>query len=187
MRNFSIEFKWAAIATLAALVWMFVVKSLGFHSVEKIRFEVLLEILFNFILILFYWLGIRQKKKEFYNGIITWQKAFLSGLVMCILITFFYPMIQYITFNQVTPEFMDTLTQAIVTQTNIPLEEAQKNATFDIFLRNGVTNNLSFGVVIIAVVSYFQQTKDKELLKKNATQKAEVVKVKKNKTKRKTY
>ncbi|MEC4114872.1 DUF4199 domain-containing protein [Myroides pelagicus] len=183
MRNFSIEFKWAAIATLAALVWMFIVKSLGFHDIEKIRYEVLLEILFNFILIIFYWLGIRQKKKEFYDGMITWQKAFLSGLVMCILITFFYPLIQYITFYQVTPSFMDTLTQAIVSQTNIPLEEAQKSASFDIFLRNGVTNNLSFGVVIIAIVSYFSQTRNIDLIKKNASQKAEVVKVKKNKRK----
>lgn len=160
MRNFSIEFKWASLATLAALVWMFIVKSLGFHELEKIRYEVGLQLLFNLGLVVFYWLGIRQKKKEFYNGVISWQRAFLSGLIICIMITFFFPLIQYITFNQVTPNFMNILQEAMVTQTKMSLEDAQNYATFDIFLRNGITNNLSFGVVIVAIISYFIQTKN---------------------------
>ncbi|MEK6495404.1 DUF4199 domain-containing protein [Myroides odoratimimus] len=160
MRNFSIEFKWASYATLAALVWMFIVKSLGFHDLEKIRYEVGLQLLFNLVLVIFYWLGIRQKKREFYNGVISWQRAFLSGLVICIMITFFFPLIQYIAFNQVSPNFMATLQEAMVTQTKMSLEEAQSYATFDMYLRNGVTNNLSFGVVIIAIISYFIQTKN---------------------------
>lgn len=160
MRNFSIEFKWASLATLAALVWMFIVKSLGFHELEKIRYEVGLQLVFNLGLVIFYWLGIRQKKKDFYNGVISWQRAFLSGLIICIMITFFFPLIQYITFNQVTPNFMEILQEAMVTQTKMSLEDAQNYATFDIFLRNGVTNNLSFGVVIIAIISYFIQTKN---------------------------
>ncbi|ALU28142.1 DUF4199 domain-containing protein [Myroides odoratimimus] len=160
MRNFSIEFKWASYATLAALLWMFIVKSLGFHDLEKIRYEVGFELLFNLVLIIFYWLGIRQKKREFYNGVVSWQRAFLSGLVICIMITFFFPIIQYITFNQVSPNFMATLQEALATQTSMSLEEATKNATFDIFLRNGVTNNLSFGVVFIAIISYFIQSKN---------------------------
>ncbi|WP_121965781.1 DUF4199 domain-containing protein [Myroides sp. N17-2] len=160
MRNFSIEFKWASIATLAALVWMFIVKSLGFHELEKIRYEVGLQLIFNLGLTIFYWLGIRQKKKEFYNGVISWQRAFLSGLVICIMITFFFPLIQYITFVQVSPHFMSTLQEAMTTQTKMPLEEAINYASFDIYMRNGVTNNLSFGVVIIAIISYFIQTKN---------------------------
>lgn len=180
MRNFSIEFKWAAIATLAALIWMFIVKSLGFHDLEKIRFEVGFELIFNFILILFYWLGIRQKKKDFYDGQITWQRAFFSGLVICIMITFFYPLIQYITFNQVSPNFMETLNEALRTQTNMSAEEALKNSSFDLFLRNGVTNNLSFGVVTIAIVSYFIQTKGATTNTKTIDR-PEVVKVKKKK------
>ncbi|KZE83775.1 DUF4199 domain-containing protein [Myroides marinus] len=172
MRNFSIEFKWASLATLAALVWMFIVKSLGFHELEKIRYEVGLQLLFNLGLVVFYWLGIRQKKKEFYNGVISWQRAFLSGLIICIMITFFFPLIQYITFNQVTPNFMDILQEAMATQTKMSLEDAQNYATFDIFLRNGITNNLSFGVVIVAIISYFIQTKNMAVPVVDTTSKA---------------
>lgn len=186
MKNFSIEFKLAALATLAALIWMFIIKSLGFHSIEKIRYEVAFELLFNILLTVFYWLGIRQKKYEFYNGIISWQRAFLSGLVICIMITFFFPLIQYITFYQVSPHFMDTFLEALTTQTNMSLDEAQKSASFDLFMRNGVTNNLSFGVIIVSIVSYFLQTKNMTPeAQRTIANRAEVVKVKKNKNKKK--
>ncbi len=180
MRKYSIEFKWAAIATLAALLWMFMIKSLGFHTQDKIRYVVGFDVLFNLVLILIYYLGIRQKKIEYYKGVITWQKAFFSGLVMCIMITFFFPIVQYITFNQVTPDFMSTLRTALQTQTSMPIEETIKNSSFDLFLRNGVTNNLSFGVVIVAVVAYFTQS-NKAVESKKGILKPEVVKVKKNK------
>lgn len=183
MKKFSIEFKWAAIATLAALIWMFIVRAMGYHEVEKIRFEFGFQILFNLILILFYWLGIRQKKKEFYEGVITWQQAVFTGLVMCVLISFFYPLIQYITYYQVSPHFMEMLQEAYVTQTKMSAEEAAKNATFDFFMRESLKNNLSFGVVIVAIISYFIQTKDSDKLKMKATAKPEVVKVKKSKKK----
>ncbi|MHC5201616.1 DUF4199 domain-containing protein [Myroides sp. LJL119] len=185
MKKFSIEFKWAAIATLAALIWMFFIKSMGYHQVEKIRYVVGFDILFNIVLILLYYLAIRQKKKEYYNGTITWQKAFLSGLAMCIMVTFFYPLIQYITFKQVTPDFLDNLQLALQTQINMPSDEAIKNSSFDLFLRNAVTNNLSFGVVTVAVIAYFIQSKNTTNIKQQASNKPEVVKVKKNKNKNK--
>lgn len=185
MRKYSIEFKWAAIATLSALIWMFIVKYMGFHHVDKIRYVVGFDVLYNLVLILIYYLGIRQKKYEYYQGVITWQKAFFTGLVMCIMITFFFPIIQYITFNQVTPDFMATLRTALQTQTSMPLEETIKNSSFDLFLRNGVTNNLSFGVVIVAIISYFIQTKDSASIQNSASKKPEVVKVKKNKKRNK--
>ena len=185
MRKFSIEFKWAAIATLAALIWMLFIKYLGYHQVDKIRYVVGFDVLFNLVLILIYYLELRQKKYEYYNGNITWQKAFFSGLAMCNRVTFFYPLVQYITFNQVTPDFLQTLQTALQTQTNMPVDEAIKNSSFDLFLRNAVTNNLSFGVVSVAIISYFIQTKDTSNIKQQASNKAEVVKVKKNKNKRK--
>ena len=183
MKKFSIEFKWAAIATLFALIWMFIVKALGFHDIEKIRFVVGLDLLFNLVLILFYYACLRQKKNDYFHGVATWQQIFLSGLVLCVMITFFFPLIQYITYNQVSPYFIDTLYEALATQTKMGIEEAQKNASFDLFLRNGVTNNLSFGVVTVAILAYFLKTKDGSELKKSASSKAEVVKVKRRKNK----
>lgn len=180
MKKFSIEFKWAAIATLAALIWMFIGKVAGLHT-EKVRFEVLHEMLFSFLLFIFYWLGIRQKKKEYYNGIITWQQAFLTGLVMCVMISLFYPIVQFLTFNQISPDFLETLQQVLIKDGKMSLEEAQKNASLDLFIRNGVMNNLSFGIIFTTAIAYFFKTKDREKAKFTAAQKPEMVKVKKQK------
>ncbi|MDR0227534.1 MAG: DUF4199 domain-containing protein [Flavobacteriaceae bacterium] len=179
MKKFSIEFKWAALATLAALIWMIIEKSLGFHD-EKIRYEIGFAMLFNLILIIFYWLNIREKKQVYYEGIITWQKAFISGLVLTVMISFFYPLIQYIGYNQLTPGFMQHLQEALITEGKMTLEDAQKNASFDLFMRNAVFNNLSFGVVYSAIIAYFMQTKG-AALQANKINKPEMVKVKKNK------
>lgn len=180
MKNFSIEFKWAAIATLVALIWVFIEKMLGFHD-EKIRYEMGFALLFNAILILIYWLEIKQKKNEFYNGIITLRQAFMTGIVTCILITVFYPLVQYTAFYQISPDFIDRLTQVIIEDERMTLEEAQKNISFDMFLRNGISGNLSFGIVCSAVIAYFIQSKSKSRINTQKINKAEVVKVKKTK------
>ncbi len=184
MKKFSIEFKWAAIATLAALIWMFIGKAAGLQTdLHKVRFEVLHEMLFSFLLFIFYWLGIRQKKKEYYNNIITWQQAFFTGLVMCIMISLFFPIVQFITYNQISPDFMETLKQALILDGKMDAEEASKNASFDLFIRNGVMNNLSFGVIFTTIIAYFLKTKDAEQAKVIASKKPEMVKVKKQKSK----
>ncbi len=186
MRKFSIEFKWAAIATLAALIWMFIGKAAGLQTdLQKVRFEVLHEMLFSFLLFIFYWLGIYQKKKEYYHNIITWQQAFFTGLVMCILISMFFPIVQFITYNQISPDFMENLKQALVLDGRMNEEEAAKNASFDLFIRNGVMNNLSFGVIFTTIIAYFIKTKDLDKSKILAAKKPEMVKVKKQKGKSK--
>lgn len=159
MKRFSIEFKWAALATLAALIWMFFEKYLGYHS-EYIRMQMLFNMLFNIILAFIYIASIKEKKRDFYKNNISWRQAFFSGLILCVLITIFYPIIQYITFQQVSPHFFDQLIQIIVESGEFTLEEAQKNFNFDSYLRQGASGNLSFGVVVSAIAAYYLKTKD---------------------------
>lgn len=184
MKKFSIEFKWAAIATLAALFWMILEKALGFHG-EKIRYEMGFTMLFNLLIVIYYWLAIRQKKQEYYNNDMTWLKAFVSGLVLTVMISFFYPLVQYIAYNQLTPNFMELFQEALLKDGRMSLEDAQKNSNFDLFLRNAVFNNLSFGVVYSAIIAYFMQTKPGQVLSNNKLNKPEMVKVKKKNGKNK--
>lgn len=176
MKKFSIEFKWAALATLAALIWMFLEKYLGYHG-EKIRFQIGFSLLFNIPLILIYYVALKEKKKDFYNNIITWRQLFFTGLVLCILISLFFPLIQYITYMQVSPNFINHLIHEIVAQNAMSLEEAKANISFDIYLRQGVSSNLSTGVVTSAILAYILQTKDKDS-KQNEVKTAPVLKKK---------
>lgn len=158
MKNYSIEFKWAALATLAALIWMFFEKYLGYHA-ENIRYNVLFSLLFNIVLVIIYILALKEKKKDFYQNNITWKQAFFTGLILCVMITFFFPLIQYITYFQVSPNYFKLLLDQIVIHNNMTMEEAMKNFSFDIYLRQGASSNLSLGVVVSAIISYYIQTK----------------------------
>lgn len=162
MKKFSIEFKWAAIATLAALIWMFLEKYLGYHD-EKITYQIGFSLLFSIPLIAIYYLALKEKKKEFYNNIVSWRQIFFTGLVLCIMISFFFPIVQYITYMQVSPNFVNHLIDEIVAHNRMSLEDAQANISFDIFLRQGVSSNLSTGVVVSAILAYFLQTKEGEI------------------------
>lgn len=79
---------------------------------------------------------------------------------------------------------METLEQALIHDAKMSVEEAQKNASFDLFLRNGVMNNLSFGIIFTTIIAYFLKTKNYDQIKA-AAQKPEMVKVKKQKGKTK--
>lgn len=162
MKKFSIEFKWAAIATLAALIWMFLEKYLGYHD-EKITYQIGFSLLFSIPLIVIYYLALKEKKKEFYNNIVSWRQIFFTGLVLCIMISVFFPIVQYITYMQVSPNFVNHLIDEIVAHNRMSLEDAQANISFDIFLRQGVSSNLSTGVVVSAILAYFLQTKEGEI------------------------
>lgn len=159
MKKFSIEFKWAAITTLAAIIWTFLEKYLDYHD-EKIQYQIGFSLLFNIPLLTLYYLALREKKKDYYHQIVTWKQIFFSGLVLCIMITFFYPLVQYITYMQLSPHFIDQLIQEIVAHNRMTLEEAQANISFDIYLRQGVSNNLSIGVVTTAILAYYLRTKE---------------------------
>ncbi len=159
MKNYSIEFKWAAISTVLAIAWMYLEKTLGYHD-EKIGIQILFTNLFSVILIAVYILALKEKKKHFFNSIVTWKQAFFSGMVLTLMITIFFPLVQYITYTQISPEFFSKLAAVIVTKGSMNLETATTYFSFDNYLRQGAYNNLSLGVVTSAAVAYFIQTKN---------------------------
>lgn len=162
MKKFSIEFKWAALATLAALIWMFLEKYLGYHD-TKIGSHIGFSLLFNIPLIAIYFLALKEKKKDFYHNVVTWRQIFFTGLVLCIMISLFYPLVQYIIFVQISPDFMDNLVEQYRQHASVSLEEAQSRFSLDIYLRQGVSGNLSTGVVVSAILAYYLQSKKQEL------------------------
>ncbi len=159
MKNYSIEFKWAAISTVLAIAWMYLEKNLGYHD-EKIGIQILFTNLFSLVLIAVFVLALKEKKKNFFNSIITWKQAFISGIILTLMITIFFPLVQYITYTQISPEFFHKLIAVISAKGSMSLEAANTYFSFDNYLKQGAYNNLSLGVVTSAAVAYFIQTKN---------------------------
>lgn len=158
MKNYSIEFKWAAISTVLAIAWMYLEKTLGYHD-EKIGTQILFTNLFSLVLIAVFIIALKEKKKNFFNSIITWKQAFISGIILTLMITIFFPLVQYITYTQISPDFFTKLIAVISAKGSMSIETASTYFSFDNYLKQGAFNNLSLGVVTAAAVAYFIQTK----------------------------
>ena len=85
MKKFAIEIKWAIISIIIFLAWMTLEKQLGFHD-EKIKWQMFFTMLIIFPNFILYYLALRDKKKNYYNGEMSWKQGFISGVVISFII-----------------------------------------------------------------------------------------------------
>ena len=77
MKSRIVEVKWAAIFIVTMLAWMLLEKLTGLHSthIDKQQY---LTMLFMPPAILVYVLALRDKKRRFYGGEMTYMQGFVS-------------------------------------------------------------------------------------------------------------
>ena len=109
-----IELKWAVIFTIAILLWILFEKTLGWYE-EGIADQYWLALLFAPFAMLIYLLALREKRRRVYNGKMTWLQGFVSGVILTIFIALISPLAQYITYNFITLEYFNTVTDHSVT------------------------------------------------------------------------
>jgi hypothetical protein len=157
MKKFTIEFTWAVIFTLASMLWTVLEKSLGFHD-EKIGSQVIFVWLFGIPAFIVYFFAIKDKRNNFYNGKANWQQLFLSGVVMSVFVALMSPLAQYISTTVISPDWIKNSIKHYVEVKKMPAENAKM-----LFSRNGlilqaISNGISVGVIISAVVALFLKT-----------------------------
>lgn len=158
MKKFKIEFKWAVVIMIIFLAWMTLEKQLGFHD-EKLKWQVffgMLIIIPNFVL---YFLAIRNKKKNYYNGEMTWKQGFISGIVISFIVVIFSPFTQFITYEFIVPDFFDKMVALSVESKRLSEEEAKSYFNLSASTWQSISSGLSYGIVLGAIVAYILKTK----------------------------
>lgn len=153
MKKYEIEFKWSLIFGLVYLLWMLIEKGLGYHS-SKANYEPLFNLLFIPISFILYFLALKNKKKDIYNNHIDWKDSFISGIILCFLVTIISTSVVFITFNFISPSFFENAI-ALSNQKDM----AAVNFNFPVFIKNNIFDKLSFGVVFTAIISYILKSK----------------------------
>jgi hypothetical protein len=166
MKQFSVEFRWAFTFLLAQTLWIMFEKTLGFHG-DKIQYQPLFSMLFNFILIAIYVLAIRDKKKKIYNNQMTWQEGFVSGLMLTLIIALFTTMTEYTKHNVISPYLLEDMKDLILAENRMTVEDANNYFSFSKTLSNTIFFTISIGVLITSIVAWIM--KSKELNNTNAT------------------
>ena len=158
MKKFSIEFKWALITILIFLAWMTLEKELGFHD-EKIKWEPLFNILYVLPLFLLYFLALLDKKTNYYKGNMNWKQGIIAAIVISFIMVLFSPISQFILHEFISQNFLNNTIKYTVAPKKLSLEGAKEYTTLSSSIWKNISDSLSFGVVIGAIVAYILKSK----------------------------
>jgi hypothetical protein len=158
MKNYSIEIKWAIRFTLLTLAWAIGEKFSGLYD-AYIADYALYTNLFGLPALLFFVLALKEKKKYFFNGTMTWTQGFVSGVVLSFIIALFTPITQYVIYKSITPHFFDTIIAYKLKSGYMTVEVAKQYFNLQTYMLQNSFSNLSLGIITGALVSLFIRTK----------------------------
>lgn len=158
MRNFAIEIKWAVIFTLLYIVWMFGEKTVGLHDVYINK--PFYSYLFAIPALVVYILALTEKKTKYFQGSMSWQQGFISGIFLSLFIAVMSPISQFITYKIISPDFFATMIQYQVGKNAMTEFIANANFNLSSSMKRAVSDAMSMGILASAIVALFVKTKN---------------------------
>jgi hypothetical protein len=160
MKNIKIELKWAILFSLMTLLWMVLEKMAGLHS-KYIDYHLYLTNLFAIPAIILMVLALKDKKKHFYKGNMTYKQGLITGIILSVLIALISPLTQWITSYFITPEyFPNVIKRSVELGYYKTTAEAEANFNYINYAKQGVIGALLMGIVTTAIAMIFLRTRD---------------------------
>ncbi len=159
INRIKIEVKWAVLFTLMGLLWMVLEKLSGLHS-TYIDYHLYLTNLFAFPAIYMMVLALKDKKKNFYQGQMSYKQGFICGVIMSVFIALLSPLAQWITSFVITPEYFPNVIKRSVElgyYKTTSAAEAQFN--YSNYATQGAIGALIMGILTTAIAMIFIRTK----------------------------
>ncbi len=151
MRKYKIEIKWALIFIVASLIWMGIENVAGLHG-KYIDKHIIYTNLFGLAAIVLYVLALLDKRRNFYNGRMTWKQGFISGMGITIIIACFSPLTQLIVHKIIAPSyFKNAIEYGVSMGRNLDTLEGYFNLRWYIF--QSFSTTLSLGILASALVA----------------------------------
>ncbi len=160
MKKFAIEIKWGIRYAFLWILWLFIEKSSGYYE-AKISDHALYSLLFGFVTLFVYFVAIKEKKKDFFKGEMSWKQGCVTGIFLTIVMAILTPFCQIIFHKAIAPEFFPNMIEYSVSKGN-SREMAESYFNLSSYIIQSIFATLSMGVVTSAVVALFLQTKVKK-------------------------
>lgn len=162
MKTRTIEIKWAIIFSVVGLLWMLLEKLTGLHSTH-IDKHMYLTNLFAIPAIIMMVLALKDKKRNFYKGQMSYKQGFVSGLIISVFIALLSPLTQWITSTIITPEyFPNVIAYSVETGYHKSVAEAEAYFNLKNYIIQSSIGALIMGIITTAVIMVFLQTKSKK-------------------------
>lgn len=160
MKNISIEIKWAVLFSIMTLLWMVLEKLCGLHG-KYIDYHLYLTNLFAIPAIWFMVLALRDKKKNFYAGQMSYKQGLISGIILSAFIALLSPITQWVISYIITPEyFPNVIKRSVEIGYYKTTAEAKANFNYKNYAINSTIFAFIFGVVTTAIAMIFIRTKN---------------------------
>ena len=158
MEKLRIEIKWALIFVAMGLLWMVLEKAVGLHSTHIDKHATYTNLV-AIPAILIYVLALRDKRNNFYDGKMTYQQGFITGLIITVVVALIAPLSQYITNTVITPEYFPNVIAYAVESGMMEQEAAENYFTLKNYMIQAPIGALIMGVLTSAVVAIFIRKK----------------------------
>lgn len=158
MEKFAVEIKWGIIFIISGLCWVWLEKLFGLHDVYVAQHPLYTN-LFGIIAVTLFVFALLEKRRNFFDGTMTWKEGFTSGIIMTIVITILSPLSQWITYEFISPEFFNNIKEHTYQTTPMSREEAENYFSLRSYIIQATFGALTMGVVTSAIVAWIVKTK----------------------------
>lgn len=158
MSNYKIEIKWAFVFIATLLIWSLLEKVLGFHD-ERIGQHPIVSMFFMFPAVIIYIFALKEKKKKFYEGTISFSQIFKSGLIISLIIALINPGTQWIISYIISPDYFANAIKHTVEGGFDTQENADAFFTYKSYVVQGILFALFMGLLTTLIVGMFLKSK----------------------------
>ncbi len=165
MKNFKIELRWAILFSFILMIEMFFERYMGWHEVKYIASQYSLHYLVLIVLFgVVYYFGIKEKRKNYYEGFINWKQAFISGAMISVIVAILSPLTQFFIYHYITPNYFKNMITYQVSKADNPLTKAGAQDIFNMtsFVIQGIFTCLSLGLIVSGAVALIVRKEPKE-------------------------
>lgn len=160
MKNIKIEIKWAIIFSIVGLLWMVLENLCGLHG-KHIDYHLYLTNLFSIPAIWMMVLALKDKKKNFYNGQMSYKQGLISGIILSVIIALISPLTQWVTSYVIAPEyFPNVIKRSVELGYYQTTAEAEANFNYGNYVVHGLIGSLGMGILTTAIAMIFIRTKN---------------------------
>lgn len=160
MEKYKTELKWGLIFTVILILWMVFEKLMGWHG-ENIESHAVMTNVFAIVAIVIYVVAFLDKRKNDYNGVMTWTQGFMTGFYITIVVAVLSPVAQYIIHTLVSPDFFDNMIDYSIQTGKMSRSEATGYFNLKSYMIQGVLGAFMMGVLTSAIVAVFTMKKSK--------------------------
>ena len=133
-------------------------KALGWHD-EHIADHPTYTNFFAFVAIAIYVFALQDKKKNFYQGQMTFKQGFMSGVVISLIVGLLTPLSQYITSTIITPDYFTNAINYSVESGNVTQQEAEDYFNLQTYIIQATIFAPIVGIITSAIVAFFVKSK----------------------------